>query len=206
MTTLYLVRHGETEFNAANKVQGTMDTNLNEKGLQQAEKVAKRLMQEKIDIVYTSSLNRAKTTAQKIAEIANTEIYELHEFKEICLGPWQGLTLQEINEQYEEHYKIYRENPAAFNMPGAETFLQVTERFCNAIHKVVSDHPDKKIVIVSHGAAIKAAIISILGMDINFYNKFRIDNASICILQFSDEYHGGITVKSMNDTCHLKSE
>ena len=206
MTTLYLVRHGETEFNASNKVQGTMDTDLNEKGMQQAELVAKRLLKEEIDVTYTSSLNRAKSTAMKIADIANTDIYELHEFREICLGPWQGLTLDEINAQYAEHYKVYRENPSAFNMPGAETFLEVTDRFCGAIHKIVAENKDKKIVIVSHGAAIKAAIISILGMDINFYNKFRIDNASISVLLFNESYRGGVTVKCMNDTCHLRTE
>jgi phosphoserine phosphatase len=206
LTKLYLVRHGETEWNASNKIQGNMDTELNKMGIMQAEFVASKLAEESIDAIYTSSLKRAKTTAQIISEQIKVEVKELHEFREICLGPWEGLTIKEINERYSEHYKIYRENPADFNMPGAETFLQVSERFCNAINNIVIQNIDKKIVIVSHGAAIKAAIISILGIDICHYNKFRVDNASISILNFSDQYHGGVVVECLNNTSHMEEK
>lgn len=204
MTKLYLVRHGETEWNASSKVQGTIDTALNEKGIQQAELVGRKLAREKIDYIYTSSLKRARTTADIIGKHASLQVSELHDYREICLGPWQGLTIEEINNQYSDHFKVYRERPSEFNMPGAETFLEVSTRFCNAIHKAVAEHKDKKIVIVSHGAAIKAAIISILGIEIDHYNKFRIDNASISILNFSEKYHGGVVVQCWNDTCHLQ--
>jgi probable phosphoglycerate mutase len=206
LTKLYLVRHGETEWNALSKVQGNMDTELNDMGIKQAEFVANRLAKENIDVLYTSSLKRAKATAQRIAAQTNIELKELHEFREIRLGPWEGLTLIEINEKYADHYKIYRENPTDFNMPGAETFLQVSERFCNAIHNIVAENMDKKIVIVSHGAAIKAAIISILGIDISHYNKFRIDNASISILNFSDKYHNGVVVECLNNISHMENK
>lgn len=204
MTKVYLVRHGETEWNALSKVQGNMDTELNDMGIKQAEFVAVRLAKENIDVLYTSNLKRAKATAQKIAEQAKIEVKELHDFREICLGPWEGLTIKEINERYTEHYKIYRESPKDFNMPGAETFLQVSERFCNAINNIIVQNIDKKIVIVSHGAAIKAAIINILGIDISHYNKFRIDNASISILNFSDNYHSRVVVECLNSTCHIE--
>lgn len=204
MTTLYLVRHGETEWNASSKIQGNLDTELNEIGLKQAELVAARLAKENITAVYTSSLKRAKVTAQKIAEYSKLTAEEIHDFREISFGPWEGLTINEINQNYAEHYKIYRESPADFNMPGAETFLQVSLRFCNAIKQIIASHKDEKIVIVSHGAAIKAAIMTILGIDIKHYNKFRIDNASITILSFSDKYHGGVVVECFNNTCHIE--
>lgn len=203
MTRVYLVRHGETEWNANSKVQGTLDTDLNEIGLQQAVLVAKKLAGENISAVYSSSLKRAKITAKKIAEACNLEVNELHDFREICLGPWQGLTIQEINEKYADHFKVYRESPSDFNMPGAETFLQVTERFCNAMNQIVAANPERNIVIVSHGAAIKAAMITTLGMELRHYNKFRIDNASLSILDFSDKHNGGVIVHCMNNTCHL---
>lgn len=205
MTRLYLIRHGETEWNASSKVQGTTDTKLNEKGILQAELVAKKLAGENISALYTSSLTRAKQTAGKISEALKLEAKELHNFREICLGPWQGLTIDEIKENYSDHFKIYREKPSEFNMPGAETFLQVAERFCNAVNNIVVDNQDKNIAVVSHGAAIKAAVISILGIDIEHYNKFRIDNASISILQFSERYTGGVQVQCLNDICHLNS-
>ncbi|MGB7604400.1 MAG: histidine phosphatase family protein [Lutisporaceae bacterium] len=205
MTRLYLIRHGETEWNASSKVQGTTDVNLNEKGIIQAELVAIRLAKENITALYTSSLIRAKTTAEKIAQELKLVPKELHEYREICLGPWQGLTINEINEKYAEHFRIYREKPSEFNMPGAETFLQVTERFCNAVNITIIENKDKNIAIVSHGTAIKAAIINILGIDIDYYNKFRIDNASISILHFSEKFRDGVMVHCLNDTCHLQS-
>jgi probable phosphoglycerate mutase len=198
------VRHGETEWNASSKIQGNIDTELNNRGIAQAELVAKRLVKENIAVVYTSSLSRAKTTAEIIAKHSKVEAKEMHEFREISLGPWEGLTLEEIGKDYAEHFKIYREKPAEFNMPGAETFLQVTDRFCTAINNIISENKDKNIVIVSHGAAIKAALMSILGMEINHYNKFRIDNASISILNFSEKYQGGVVVECFNNTCHVE--
>lgn len=204
MTKLYLIRHGETEWNASSKMQGTIDTTLNDKGLMQAELVANRLSEENIDVLYSSSLQRAMTTAQKISAAINKPVQELHNFKEINLGPWQGLTLDEIKNSYGEHYKLYVEKPSDFNMPGAETFIQVAERFCGAIQDIIVENRDKNIAVVSHGAAIKAAIISILGMDINYYSKFRIDNASISTLLFHDRYHGGVVVQGLNDICHLQ--
>lgn len=205
MTRLYLIRHGETEWNASSKVQGTLDINLNEKGIIQAELVAKRLVRENINALYTSSLIRAKTTAEKISQELKLEPKELHDYREICLGPWQGLTINEINEKYSEHFRIYKEKPSEFNLPGAETFLQVTERFCNALKSTISENKNKNIAIVSHGTAIKAAIIHILGIDIDYYNKFRIDNASISVLQFNEKYHDGVIVHCLNDTCHLQN-
>lgn len=200
------MRHGETDWNASSKIQGNIDIELNDRGLKQADLVAKRLTKENIDVVYTSSLLRAKATAQIIAKENKIEAKEMHEFREICLGPWEGLTIEEINKDYAEYYKIYREKPSEFSMPGAETFLQVTERFHKAINDIISQNKDKNIVIVSHGAAIKAALMSILGMEINHYNKFRIDNASISILNFSDKYHGGVVVECFNNTCHVDLE
>lgn len=204
MTRLYLIRHGETDHNAKGIVQGTTDTNLNEKGLLQAQLVAARLKDENIHAIYSSSLSRAKETAIKISEQAQMPVNELHDCREICLGPWQGLTIDQIKENYGEHYRLYVEQPSDFNLPGAETFLQVAERFCRVINQVVSENKDKNIVIVSHGAAIKAAIITILGMDISYYTKFRIDNASISVLNFSEKLYGGVVVHCMNDINHLR--
>jgi probable phosphoglycerate mutase len=91
------------------------------------------------------------------------------------------LTINEIKEKYSEHFRVYREDPANFKLPGAETFMDLTERTYNAIIEIVSSHKGSNILVVSHGTAIKAAIIRILGIDIINYTKFRIDNASVSI-------------------------
>lgn len=204
MTRLYLVRHGETEWNKASKIQGGTDTELSAYGMEQAQTLAKRLAREEINVIYSSSLQRALRTAEIIADYKNCSILKSDEYHEIRLGPWEGMTLDEIQEKYSEHLLAYREDPANFNLPGAETFSELTERTYNAILEIVNKHSGSNILLVSHGTTIKAAIIKILGIDIINYNKFKIDNASISIIDFYGNTFERPAVVCLNDTSHLK--
>lgn len=204
MTKLYLVRHGETEWNKASKIQGKTDTELSAEGIEQAHKLAKRLSNEDINVIFSSSLKRALRTAEIIKEYKSCRIVKSDKYHEICLGPWEGMTINEIEEKYTEHFRVYREDPANFKLPGAETFLDLTERTYNEIINIVNKYDDKNILLVSHGTTIKAAIIKILGIDIINYNKFRIDNASISIIGFSESIPKKPVILCLNDTNHLK--
>jgi probable phosphoglycerate mutase len=114
------------------------------------------------------------------------------------------MTIEEIVEQYSDHYKSYKEDPTNFMLQGAETLVDVSQRTHNGILEIVDKHNGKNIVIVSHGTAIKTAIIKILDIDLGKYNRFRIDNASITQIQFSDNYYGKAVINTLNDTNHLK--
>ncbi len=204
MTRLYLVRHGETEWNKVSKVQGRTDTELSCEGIKQAQLLAGRIARENIDYIYSSSLKRALRTAEIVADYKECEVVKSENYHEICLGPWEGMTINEISEKYSEHFRVYKEDPANFNLPGAETFLDLTERTYNAIKEIVSSHKGSNILLVSHGTAIKAAIIRILGIDIINYTKFRIDNASISIIDFPEDMPERPVVLCLNDTSHLR--
>lgn len=203
MTRLYLVRHGETEWNSISKVQGRTDTELSAEGIKQAKLLAGRLARENIDFIYSSSLKRALKTAEIIADYKRCEIVKSDKYHEICLGPWEGMTINEIKEKYSEHFRVYREDPANFKLPGAETFMDLTERTYNAILEIVSSHKGSNTLVVSHGTAIKAAIIKILGIDIINYSKFKVDNASVSIIDFSEDMPEKPVVACLNDTSHL---
>jgi len=204
MTRVYLVRHGETEWNKLSKVQGHTDIELSPKGLQQAKLLAERLMKENIDVIYSSSLKRAFKTAEIIAGYKKCILEKSDVYKEICYGPWEGMTINEIKERYNEHYRILREDPASFVLPGAETLSEVSERMYNAIKGIVEKHKGSNILLVSHGTAIKAAIIRILGIDIKNYAKFSINNASISVIEFIEDNPDKPVVLKLNDTCHLE--
>lgn len=203
MTKLYLVRHGETEWNKSGRIQGKTDTELSDEGMKQAQQLAKRLVAEDINFVYSSSLKRAFKTAEIIIENRKCGIVKSDQYHEICLGPWEGMTINDIIEKYGEHYRVYREDPANFKLPGAETFMDLSDRTYNAIKEIVSSHKGSNILVVSHGTAIKAAIIKILGIDIINYNKFKIDNASISVIGFTDNSPDKPVIFCLNDTSHL---
>lgn len=204
MTRIYLVRHGVTEWNKVSKVQGSTDTDLSADGIRQASLLAKRLVDEDIHFVYSSSMKRAVMTAQIATGHKKCGIIESEKYHEINLGPWEGMTINEIQEKYGEHFRVYKEDPANFKLPGAETFIELTKRTYGAIMEIVSKHSGTNILVVSHGIAIKAAIIKILGIDINNYTKFRIDNASISIIGFPEDTPEKPVVLCLNDTSHLK--
>ncbi|HOS68548.1 MAG TPA: histidine phosphatase family protein [Bacillota bacterium] len=206
MTRLYLVRHGETEWNKNGKVQGRTDTELSPEGVMQAELLARRLAGEDINVIYSSSLRRALKTAEIIAEYKQCEIIKSDKYHEICFGPWEGMTINEIKEKYSEHYRAYREDPVNFKLPGAETLIDLTERTYGAVMDIVSRHTGSNILLVSHGTAIKAVIIRILGLDIIDFKRFMIDNASVSILEFPEDDTEKPVLICLNDTSHLEEE
>ena len=108
MTRLYLARHGQTEWNRLSKVQGRTDIELSETGIIQAKLLAKRMKRENIDVIYSSNLKRALKTAEAIAEYKNFSINESEKYQEICFGPWEGMTINEIKKKYSEDYMIYK--------------------------------------------------------------------------------------------------
>lgn len=206
MTRLYLARHGETEWNKNGRVQGRTDTELSAAGIRQAKLLARRLIKEDIKVIYSSTLRRALKTAEIIAEYKQCEIIGSDKCQEMCFGPWEGMTISEIKDKYSEHYRAYREDPANFKLPGAETFIDLAERTCSAIMDIVQLHKGENILLVSHGTAIKAAIARLLGTDIISFNRLRIENASVSILEFSENIYEKPVVVCLNDTSHLKIE
>ncbi len=204
MAYLYLVRHGETEWNRLSKVQGQTDTALSELGIRQAHALAERLSDVDIDVIYSSGLKRAKLTAEIIAAHKKHQVNEHADCREINFGPWEGLTIHEIKARYQEHYRVYREDPKRFALPGAETFSDVARRTYTAISDIILQHRGKNVLLVSHSTALKAAIMMILDIDLHNYTKFRIDNASLTTLYFHEDDPRKAVVMSMNDTCHLK--
>lgn len=201
MNKIYLVRHGESEWNILNRIQGQNDTKLTAKGKEQAKKIAMRLKNEKIDLIFSSDLKRAYDTAKIIGSELNLEVNSLKELREINFGIWEGLTTNEIKERYSDEHIIWMTEPHKLNIPEAEKLVDLQERLIKTINQLKNENEDKNILIVSHGASIKAIILGILGIDISAYNKFSLNNTSLSIIEFRDY---SPVLKVFNDTNHLK--
>lgn len=152
-------------------------------------------------MIFSSDLKRAHDTAMIIGELLNLEVKSLKELREISFGVWEGLTTKEIMEKYMNEHIIWMTEPHKLNLPKAEKLIDLQERLLSIVNDIIKKNKNKNILIVSHGASIKALILGILGIDISNYNKFSIGNTSLSIIEYRDYTP---VIRVLNDTSHLK--
>ncbi len=200
MTRVIFVRHGETSWNHSKRYQGHSDIPLNEKGLQQAKLVARRLKGESIRAVYSSDLTRAIQTAEAIASKHSLRPMILPELREVNFGLWEGLTYEEIMADWPEILSAIYSKSGASLIPEGESFDDVQKRTTIGLAKCIADHDDETIAIVSHGGTMRVLLCDALGLDLTNMWSLRQDSTAINIV----EYFGTTKVVSLvNDTCHL---
>lgn len=200
-TKVVLVRHGETEWNKTSRYQGVRDIKLNEKGKYQAEKLFEYLKDEDFDIIYSSTLKRARETVKKIADYQNKEIITISKLMEIDFGQWEGLTFSEIEENYPDLAKKWAKDPTCCKPPEGEHIKEVEERVGNTIDKIVDENPDKKILIATHGGIIRIIFAYLLGLPLSRIFSIEVENGSVSRINFYKHYP---VVKLLNSVHHLK--
>ena len=148
---LYVVRHGESEANLHGKYSGHYDTPLTPKGLEQAKQLTEKLSEINFKIIISSSLIRARQTAQNINNVFNVPLIVSDEFKERNMGVYEGLTQNEIIEKFPDLWerKCTRQwNDAPTN---GETYQQFDERITKALLNLEKEYPEKSVLLVTHG-------------------------------------------------------
>ena len=154
MTRLWMVRHGETDWNLEGRFQGQADPALNTNGLTQARELAGVLGDAGIQAIYSSDLTRALETARPLAESLGLPIRTDRRLREINLGEWQGLLLTDIQMRHAELFRSHMADPLSVASPGGETALQVEQRAKHALDEILQMHPDETVAIVAHGFVI----------------------------------------------------
>lgn len=159
MTEIWLVRHGETPWNAVNRVQGWEDIPLNENGIEQAQALARHMKRlsdtgEKLNAIYSSDLKRAHHTASIVAESIGLPLIVEPGIRERHFGVLQGLIYNEMEQHQPEAYRIWRSRDPDLDMPEGESLGFFHHRVVNAINSLAVKHPDERIMVVSHGGAM----------------------------------------------------
>lgn len=162
MTTVYLVRHGATEWNHSRRAQGTADIDLNDNGHAQAEEAAMRLADAPLDAVFSSDLKRAFDTARPIAAKHGLEVNVDGRFREIDQGEWTGLHVDEIARRWPNEWGPARHYS---KRPGGESPTEVRKRALEGLKAAVERFPAGSIVVVSHGGTIRTMSAEALGYD-----------------------------------------
>jgi broad specificity phosphatase PhoE len=153
-TTILLVRHGETDWNRERRFQGHADTPLNEAGRAQAAALADALVNDGLTAVYTSPLQRASETAAIVASRLGLDVKPLEALREIHVGDWQGLTVDEVKERHPE-LGDWRWRSG---WPGGETYDELSARVVPALVGLADEHPDERILAVTHAGPVRAAL------------------------------------------------
>lgn len=199
---LILVRHGETEWNNSRKTQGTVDTELSERGLLQAERLAERLYRNyKVDFIYTSPLKRAAVTAETIgAKLGIKPVYD-GRLIEICFGEWEGLLFAEIGSKYPDEFAVWASEPDKCHVPGGEPVSEVAERIDSFLSDMKEKHRDECVAVVAHAFTSKMIIAQALKLAPRTMHSIAMDNTSLSVLDIGPER---AVLRLLNDTCHLE--
>ena len=160
---LYIVRHGETEWNVIKRFQGQLNTPLTEKGMEKLRKTGKKLENVLFDEVYTSELGRTVASAEIILNEnrgyrnKKRELKKLAELNEVYFGVWQGLTYEEVFLKYPEEGNNYFYNVKNYKAENveAEKLEDALERFLKGINKILDSHESGNILVVTHGTVFE---------------------------------------------------
>ena len=201
MTSIYLVRHGQTAWNKEEIFRGRTDIPLDETGLKQAELVGQYFKGMEIQVIYSSSLSRAWQTAQKVAQFHHLKVQPLDGIIDMSFGKWEGRPHQEIREIDKETYRQWVETPHLVRLPGGESLDDVRVRAMAALEEVIRKNPGKTLVLVSHRVICKVLICAILDLDNSHFWQITQDTTAINLIQHRT---GKYILSLMNETCHLK--
>jgi broad specificity phosphatase PhoE len=202
MTSIYLVRHGQTAWNKEEIFRGRTDVPLDETGLKQAELAGQYFKGMEIHGIYSSPLSRAWQTAQKIAQFQNLKVEPLEGILDMSFGNWEGHAHQEIRKMDGKTYRQWVESPHLVKLPGGESLDDVRGRAMGTLEKVIRKHQRETLILVSHRVVCKVLICAILGLDNSHFWQIAQDTTAINLIQYKN---GRYILSLMNETCHLKA-
>ncbi|MCM3567991.1 histidine phosphatase family protein [Neobacillus mesonae] len=188
MTTICIVRHGETDWNLAGKLQGSTDIPLNEKGIQQAKESGQYLKNSNWEVIITSPLKRAKRTAEIINESLNIPLVVMEEFKEKYFGDAEGMTFEERRRAFPD-----------YQYPNEEDQSHFMNRLMAGLEKINQNYKDKRVLLVAHGAVIGSLLAQLSNGELG-RGKIKIQNACMNEIQFCEDCW---EIKSYNQISHL---
>lgn len=198
---LLLIRHGESEWNASGRLQGQADPPLSRLGRRQAARVAARLLEEEVDAVVSSDLERAFETASVFAASAGLPVERRADLREVDLGSWTGASRNELERDKAELWRRWRIEGVE-GWEGGETYEAAMIRVTGAIAALAREYDGKTVVAVSHGGSIRLATCHLLGLPASELGRIMsIGNTSVT--EFLVEPDGTGRLVRMNDCAHL---
>lgn len=199
---LILIRHGETDWNAALRYQGHAAVPLNDIGRAQARAAGARLRAAGAAALYASDLLRAAETAAILGAAVGLAPQQMPELREIDVGQWEGLTPEELYRRFPDHMREFERDPARTVRLGGESYAQLQARALAALTTIQRRHaPGETVLAVSHGGTIRALLCHVIGLDLAHFGRLWLDNGSFTELRLGSS---GWRLTRLNDAAHLE--
>ncbi len=200
MGKVYVVRHGETEWNAQGRIQGHTNVPLSEQGRQQARLIAQRLREVAFDAAFASDLSRTRETAETILAGRDVPLSATAQLREYHKGVFEGLTVHEYARQYPEQYRASLVNDLDFAPTGGESIRQTQARIGTFVDEVLERHMEDTVLVVGHGGSLRSLLVKLLDLPLEANWKFVMGN---CALSLIYTYPDNAVLHLYNDTGHL---
>jgi len=203
-TRILLIRHGQSEGNAARRFGGHTATPLSALGREQAEATARALSLEAVTAIYSSDLPRAVETAAPLARALDLEIRQTDAFRERSVGRMENLTFEEAAQKFPEEYAALLRRDFEHVLSGGESYRQLLDRAAGRLDRVIADNQGGTIAVFSHTGTICILALHLMGaLDAPTLRPVWLATGNCGISRFDLRADGFLRVRALNDTSHL---
>lgn len=202
-TRLLVIRHGETAWNLETRIQGQIDIPLNDHGRWQADRLARALRLEGVDVLYASDLSRATETAEAVSRHLDLPLTLDMGLRERHFGRLEGLTHDEIAQHWPDDARRWRGRDPAYGPEGGETLTQFYQRCVGTLERLAARHPGQTVAVVAHGGVLDCFYRAANRIDLTEPRAWKITNASINRLLYTPQ---GFSLLAWADCRHLEGD
>ena len=199
-TEIILIRHGETEWNSQQRMQGHSNSDLSSVGQAQIQALGQWMKFVPFDQIYSSDSLRAKQTAEAITQFSGHELKIDLRLREKNLGVFEGLTSEEARERYPEVFRLFKTAGSKYVIDEGESTQQLQDRALEIVEEIRIKHPEERVLMVTHGGFIRVVMKHSLGLSLETPTRFLIRNTGVFRLVWDDKWN----VSQMGGVSHLE--
>ena len=199
-TEIILIRHGETEWNSQQRMQGHSNSDLSSVGQAQIQALGQWMKNVPFDLIYSSDSLRAKQTAEAITQFSGHELKIDLRLREKNLGVFEGLTSEEARERHPEVFRLFKTAGSKYVIDEGESTQQLQDRALEIVDEIRIKHPEERVLLVTHGGFIRVVMKHSLGLSLETPTRFLIRNTGVFRLVWEDKW----LVSQMGGVSHLE--
>ena len=199
-TEIIFIRHGETEWNSQQRMQGHSNSDLSSVGQAQIQALGQWMKNVPFEFIYSSDSPRSKQTAEAITQFSGHELQFDQRLREKNLGVFEGLTSEEARERHPEVFRLFKTAGSKYVIDEGESTQQLQDRALEIVDEIRIKHLEERVLLVTHGGFIRVVMKHSLGLSLEKPTRFLIRNTGVFRLVWEDKW----IVSQMGGVSHLE--